>query len=109
MNELKRQLELATEQLEQWIRDTQPIIGWRDTVTFAATKTLIADCKVALNRSQPDREAVIEEWRDAREVIFKTDIPTPVMWTRLGAAELALMTYARALKRSALSTEDSNG
>lgn len=35
------------------------------------------------------------EWRDAREAIFKTAEPTAAMFTRLGAAELALMTYAR--------------
>lgn len=42
-------------------------------------------------------ELLLIEWRDAREAIFKTDKPTPQMFTRLGAAELALMTFARGL------------
>lgn len=40
---------------------------------------------------------LLVEWRDAREVIFATEKPTPEMFTRLGAAELALMTLARTL------------
>lgn len=39
------------------------------------------------------------EWRDAREAIFKAESPTPTMFTRLGAAELALMVYARSMTR----------
>lgn len=44
------------------------------------------------------RPGLLIEWRDAREEIFKTEKPTPDMFTRLGNAELALMVYARSLR-----------
>lgn len=40
---------------------------------------------------------LLVEWRDAREVIFKEEQPLPASFTRLGAAELALMNYARGI------------
>lgn len=46
-----------------------------------------------------DALRLLIEWRDAREEIFKADLPTPAQFSRLASAELDLMAFARALPK----------